>query len=341
MYLVRLLIAAVIVGVAGLVVATRMGGTGLFNGILSRVAQQGAAAVTSQSSNPTNASLADTRKDFKTAIVLPKSTAGPVPRPPRGLFNVVSYPSPVGPLPAYLTPDPKDGARHPAIVWITGGDTNSIGDVWSPAPRNNDQTASAFRKAGIVMMFPSQRGGNDNPGREEGFYGEVDDVIAAADFLAKQPYVDPARIYLGGHSTGGTLVLLTAETTSRFRAVFAFGPATQGTEHSTFFENFDFSKYDPKEVSLRAPAQWLSSIHGPVFVIEGQDRPSNVGPLEFMRRRSTNPLVSFLAVPGATHFSVLAPSTEVIAQKILKDTGPTTQISLTPAELAQAVSASR
>ena len=31
-------------------------------------------------------------------------------------------------------------------------------------------------------------------------------------FLAKQDYVDPKRIYLGGHSTGGTLALLTAET---------------------------------------------------------------------------------------------------------------------------------
>lgn len=56
------------------------------------------------------------------------------------------------------------------------------------------------------MMFPSLRGGNDNPGVKEGFLAEVDDVLAAADFLGKQNYVDPGRIYLGGHSTGGTLV---------------------------------------------------------------------------------------------------------------------------------------
>jgi hypothetical protein len=40
------------------------------------------------------------------------------------------------------------------------------------------------------MMFPSLRGGNDNPGAREGFYGEVDDVVAASEFLARQPYVD-------------------------------------------------------------------------------------------------------------------------------------------------------
>ena len=26
---------------------------------------------------------------------------------------------------------PDDGKKHPAIIWITGGDCNSIGDVWS------------------------------------------------------------------------------------------------------------------------------------------------------------------------------------------------------------------
>lgn len=44
--------------------------------------------------------------------------------------------------------------------------------------------------------------------------------------LAHQPYVDPNRIYLGGHSTGGTLALMTAEASDRFRAVFAFGPVS-------------------------------------------------------------------------------------------------------------------
>src|SRR5436305_720847 len=132
----------------------------------------------------------------------------------------------IGPTAAYLSPDPRDGKKHPAIIWITGGDCNSIGDVWTPEPRDNDQTAAAYRKAGILMMFPSLRGGNVNPGVREGFLGEVDDVLAAADFLAQQTYVEPGRIYLGGHSTGGTLVLLVAECSDRFRAVFSFGPVS-------------------------------------------------------------------------------------------------------------------
>src|SRR5262249_6398512 len=102
----------------------------------------------------------------------------PVPTPPPGVFNLIRYKSPLGELVAYVTPDPGDRAKHPAIVWITGGDCNSIGEMWTEQPRSNDQSAAAYRKARIVTMFPSLRGGNDNPGRREGFYGEVDDVMA-------------------------------------------------------------------------------------------------------------------------------------------------------------------
>src|SRR5262249_22746789 len=155
----------------------------------------------------------EARKGFVTKIVENGDPPTAPDQPDGGPFELIRYKSPVGPLAAYLIKDPGDGKKHPAIVWITGGDTNSIGDVWSPADRSNDQTASGFRKAGIVMMFPSQRGGNDNPGKREGFYGEVDDILAATDHLAALPYVDPEQIYLGGHSTGGTMVMLVGECT--------------------------------------------------------------------------------------------------------------------------------
>lgn len=281
--------------------------------------------------------LAEARKNFRTQISLSSKDPGPAPTPPKGLFAKIAYPSAVGPLPAYLTPDPGDRQKHPAIVWITGGDTNSIGDVWTPQRPENEQSASAFRKAGIVMLFPSLRGGNDNPGAEEGFYGEVDDVLAAADFLAQQPYVDPARIYLGGHSTGGTLALLTAETSGRFRAVFCFGPADRGTSHPTFFKDLDMARYDHKEVTLRAPGIWLASIRSPVFIIEGRNSPSNIDSLDYMMQKANgNPLIHFIPVIGATHFTVLGPGNDQVARAILEDTGPTAQIDLSLADLASA-----
>ena len=129
--------------------------------------------------------LVEARKGFKTKLVRPAPAKEPVDAPPAKLFSKVKYDAPGGKLAAYLTPDLKDNKKRPAIVWITGGDCNSIGECWKAQPANNDQTAAQYRQAGIAMLFPSLRGGNDNPGLREGLLGEVDDVLAAADFLAK------------------------------------------------------------------------------------------------------------------------------------------------------------
>ncbi len=124
------------------------------------------------------------------------------------------------------------------------------------------------------MMYPSLRGGNKNPGFIEGFYGEVDDVLGASEYLAKLDYVDPKRIYLGGHSTGGTLALLVAESTDRFRAVFAFGPVEDASDYGSKYLPFDIS--NRKEVDLRSPIKWLQAIRNPTFVFEGTERRSNI-----------------------------------------------------------------
>lgn len=274
--------------------------------------------------------LAEARRGFVTKLTRPQPDAGPVPQPPADVFRLVKYRSPAGELSAYVSPDPVDGRKHPAIVWITGGDSNSIDEVWEPGPRDNDQTASAYRLAGMVMMFPSLRGGNDNPGKREGFLGEVDDILAATDFLASQPYVDASRIYLGGHSTGGTLVMLVAEMSDRYRAVFAFGPVDDVRSYGGRFIYHDGE--NPKEAELRSPGLWLDSVKAPLFVIEGT--AGNISTFKQMQRSCTNPAVRFLPVEGADHFTVLAPANEAIAKKILADTGPTTTVTFTPQELA-------
>lgn len=180
------------------------------------------------------------------------------------------------------------------------------------------------------MMFPSLRGGNENPGVKEGFFGEVDNVLAAADFLAKQDCVDPGRIYLGGHSTGGTLVLLVAECSPRFRNVFSFGPAADVSTYPAQYLVFDTS--NRREIELRSPLPWLDFVASPVFVLEGTAQ-GNLSALEQMSHATTNAMVHFCPVNRATHFSTLAPATKLLAEKILHDDGPTSNITLTPEEL--------
>lgn len=277
-------------------------------------------------------SLTEARHNFKTVLVRKVAQHEPVPPPPPELFRTVQYESPIGKMAAYVSQPAKDGKRHPAIVWIFGGIGNDIGDTaWQDQTADNDQSASAFWKAGIVTMYPSFRGGNDNPGYNESFYGEVDDVLAAADYLAKQDFVDPNRIYLGGHSTGGTLALLTAESASpgRFRAVFSFGPAADVAGYGASDLNFDLT--NDKEFDLRAPQLWLDSIHNPTFVFEGTR--GNIKSLMEMQRSSKNPAIHFYPLFMHTHFSTLAPMTRLLAAKILADNGAATNIAFTDQEL--------
>jgi acetyl esterase/lipase len=276
--------------------------------------------------------LRQARRGFKTKLARNESAKKPVAQPPSNLLSVVSYDGPAGRLAAYLSLIPKDGKKHPAIVWMIGGDCNTIdATAWKDASESNDQSARAYREAGIVMMIPSLRGGNENPGPKEGFLGEVDDVLAAADYLARQEGVDPERIYLGGHSTGGTMALLTAECSDRFRAVFSLSPIDKVAGYGPDMWPIDL--LNRRESVLRSPRYWLASIHTPVFVFEGTSEPSNIACLRVMSAVSTNKLVHFYGVKGANHLSVVAPTNRLIASKMLKDTGATCNIQFTQDEL--------
>jgi dipeptidyl aminopeptidase/acylaminoacyl peptidase len=283
------------------------------------------------SSLDTGRTLTEARHGFTTALTRHSSQDEPVPEPPPEVFRLVHFESEPGMLAAFVSPDPADGKRHAAMIWITGGGSSSLGEYWE----DSNQTAPVYRESGLIMMFPSLRGGNDNPGVHEGFFGEVDDIIAAAKYLAALEYVDPQRIYLGGHSTGGTLVLLAAECSDQFRAVFSFGPTSDVLSYGPAYCPFDMSI--AKEVELRAPIRWLHGIRSRTFVIEGAG--GNLGSLEAMSVINRNPAVSFVQVTGAGHFDLLGPINQLIASKLLEDTGEKCELTLTPAEARAAFAA--
>ena len=255
-------------------------------------------------------SLTEARQGFGTTLHEERVAGVEAPDPPADIFEKVSYPSPVGDLVAYVSKAPA-GAKHPAIIWLVGGFGGSVSEVaWERADVENDQSARAFREAGVVLMLPSYRGGNKNPGFQEGFYGEVDDVLAAAEYLAGRPEVDPERIYLGGHSTGGTLALLVAASTDRFRGVFSFGPVSSASDYGQEYLPYDIK--DQRETQVRSPIGFLAAIQSPTFVFEGMEQPTNVDALVEMEA-APHGTVQFYPVPEKSHFSVLAPMTKVIA----------------------------
>ncbi len=272
-------------------------------------------------------SLAQARAGKPTQVanaLMPDAREKPqaLPTPPAELFLPVTYRSGALDLQAYVTPNPKDGKRHPAIIWLTGGDTNTLGNFWAEGESNNDQSASAFRKAGMVMLFPSLRGGNTNPGQREYFWGEVDDVIAAVLYAAKLPYVDPGKIYLGGHSTGGTLALLVATTGLPVQGVFAFGPVADATRYTGAQMPVLWKQLDADEKRLRAPKLWLHAVKSPTWVIEGAKAPGNMGDWKELCNARKSDQVHCIEVQGQDHFSVLQPITRRIAAQIVMGQEP-------------------
>jgi len=274
------------------------------------------------------------RLGFQTAIQIKDANPAPLPNPPAELFIRSDYQgAKKNWLPAFITPDPHDGQRHAAIIWLTGGDSNSLGDFWTPGPDSNDQSVRAFRDAGIVMYFPTLRGGNGDANGKELFLGEVDDVLAAAAQLAKSDYVDPKRIYLGGHSTGGTLALLVAEIQNPFKAVFAFGPVDQIDRYPPSLFPVPISDYGERELKLRSPIHWLTGIRNPAYLIEGMSGSNNSAALDAMCEPPLNPMLHCVRVQHADHFSVLHKVNQRLAAKILIDN--VVALSLTDEEFNQ------
>ena len=126
------------------------------------------------------------RAEFQTRLV----HRGPAPEPdsmpptPDGV-TLVTYPSGKLRLHAWIKrPVAASSARRPAILFVHGG--------FSFGPHDWEM-AQPFLDAGYVVMTPTLRGENRQAGAFTLFYDEVDDVIAAGKWLARQPGVASAR----------------------------------------------------------------------------------------------------------------------------------------------------
>jgi formylglycine-generating enzyme required for sulfatase activity len=138
---------------------------------------------------------------------------------------------------------------------LHGGFSFDLGD-W-------DQT-KPYRDAGFVVLIPILRAENGQPGAFSYFYDEVDDVLAAGEYLSKQPYVDANRLFVAGHSVGGTMTLLAALASQRFRAASSFDGACYRPEFVTRAASMPYDSSDPRESQLRSPIVYASSFKCPV-----------------------------------------------------------------------------
>ena len=199
---------------------------------------------------------AEARSRFRTKLMRqgPAPQAGAPVKPPVGVTEI-EYSSGELRLKAWVNRPADDSRQYPAVLYLHGGNAFYRG-AWDDAKQ--------YRDAGFVVMTPMLRGENGQPGAWSYFYDEVDDVLAAAEYLSRQPYVDASHLFLAGHSNGGTLTLLAAMASRRFRAAASFAGASYKPEFFTRLKLMPYDTSDPRESQLRSPMAYAGSFKCPV-----------------------------------------------------------------------------
>ena len=215
-----------------------------------------------------NEDYARARAHFHTKLL----KKGPAPeqvctemKPPAGVSEI-TFPSGSFRLKAWINRPLNTRQKSPAILFLHGGFCFDFSDWKGTQP---------FQDAGYIVIIPMLRGEDGQPGNFSMFYDEVNDVVSAAKYLRKQSYVDSNRIYVAGHSTGGTLTMLAAMTYTHFRAAASLSgsPDAVGyTRHAVAIgADVPFNYKDPRELELRSARVYAASFKCPVRIYYGAD----------------------------------------------------------------------
>lgn len=135
------------------------------------------------------------------------------------ILGLLTKPAGRGPFPAYIH---NHGSLTPK---------RASGPLWRSAEELDRRLASA----GFVVLRPARRGYLGSQGTSttywverssrtaadviRGAYEEARDVQAAFEWLRAQPFVDPNRIAIGGHSVGGLVSVIAASKCAGVAAV--------------------------------------------------------------------------------------------------------------------------
>ncbi len=259
-------------------------------------------AVTPAASSSADTDYATARTQFQTRLIRKSGSpqpGEPVVAPPG--TTLMSYMSGDLQLPAILGL-PGGTGRHPAVVFLHGGFAFGDGDWDMSLP---------FINAGFAVMTPILRGENQQPGNFTLYYDEVDDVLAATDALVRHPQINPDRVFIAGHSAGGTLATLACLTSPRFRAAASFsGTMDIETGISGQSALVVFNPVDPKEIQMRSPLYFATSFKCPARLFHGVNEDFFAEQTQITARlaKASGLDVEHLIVPG-DHFTSVTPAT--------------------------------
>jgi carboxymethylenebutenolidase len=149
---------------------------------------------------------------------------------------------------------PSGGLQLHGFLWKPEGSGPFRAIVWNHGseklPGSEPALAKFYTAHSYVFFVPHRRGQGRSPGdyiqdqvaqappgeraqrMVELQEAEVNDVIAALNYLKSRPFVDPARIAISGCSYGGIQTLLAGERDLNVRALVPFAPGAMSWEQN-------------------------------------------------------------------------------------------------------------
>jgi dipeptidyl aminopeptidase/acylaminoacyl peptidase len=166
--------------------------------------------------------------------------------------------------------------KYPFILNVHGGPQSQ----WMDSFRGDWQV---YPGAGYVIAFPNPHGstgyGQDfTRAISRDWAGKVyEDVMAVAEYMAAQPYVDGERMGAMGWSYGGYMMMWMEGHTTRFKALVsmmgAYNLASKwGATEELWFPQFDLggAPWESDDYVKWSPHLYAANFHTPCLVITGE-----------------------------------------------------------------------
>jgi dipeptidyl aminopeptidase/acylaminoacyl peptidase len=176
-------------------------------------------------------------------------------------------------------PDFSPSRKYPVLFLIHGGPQGEWGESWTYR-----WNPGVFAAAGYVVVMPNPRG---SIGYGQKFTDEInadwggkvyEDIMAAVDHVASQPFADAARMAAAGGSYGGYMIDWILGHSDRFKALVSHaGPfdlrSMAGETEELWFPLWEFKGMpwqNPELYIKLSPSYYVENFKTPTLVIHGE-----------------------------------------------------------------------
>jgi dipeptidyl aminopeptidase/acylaminoacyl peptidase len=211
------------------------------------------------------------------------------------------------------------------------GATIIVNPAYSGGRGAESHYANLFQEAGFNVLTYNSRTCTSRGLHSLG-YQEVEDVIAAYDYLGTRPDVDADRVSLHGFSSAGATSLMAAARMPQIRSVTAEGgyhdfPAMLGMENPrTYFDRLftvgasaSYRLITGDDISVLNPLEAIGQLGSrPVLLIYGSEEVSLPGAHLMLERARQNGVTAELwVVNGAGHGNYLYVATDEFVRRVV------------------------